>query len=68
VPKGVGYLRLFYTQRTEELPPILEGRFYDYSLSSNPTTGDTQAANPLQDRIKNLVDRFTVAYEAEEEV
>jgi hypothetical protein len=66
VPTGVGYLRWFYTQRTEELPPILEGRFFDVALPG--TTGDTQGTNPNQGRIKNLVDRFTITFEEEVEV
>lgn len=61
VPQGVGYLRLFYTQRTESLPPVLEGRFYDYAPPA--ASGETQTANPNQGRIKNLIDRFTITYE-----
>jgi len=66
VPVGVGYVRFFYTQRTDTLPPVFEGRYYD--VAPPPTTGESQGTNPNQGRIKNLIDRFTITYEAEEEV
>lgn len=59
VPKGVGYLKLFTTQRTITDPPILEGRYFDYY------------ADPISDghvnptKIVRLIDRFTITFEQE---
>lgn len=59
VPKGVGYLQVLTTQRTASSVPVLEGKFYDYYVTA---TSDTSSAtgSALQ-RVKVLVDRFTIA-------
>jgi len=61
VPKGVGYLKLFTTQRTSTAEPILEGRYFDY-YADPPEQG---SVNPK--KTVHLVDRFTITFEAEEE-
>lgn len=61
VPKGVGYLKLFTTQRTSTAEPILEGRYFDY-YAEPATQGNV---NPT--KTVHLVDRFTITFEAQEE-
>lgn len=57
LPKGVCGLVLYTKQRTEDTPPILEGRFFDNY--EDPGTGNAPSG---QGRIKHLVDRFSIAY------
>lgn len=59
VPKGVGYLKFYTTQRTVTDPPILEGRFFDYYADA------ATQSNVNPSKTLHLIDRFTITFESE---